>query len=709
MILPPKSNPAPKLKRISTDDWGRGLVTTAGRANTPRNGLWRADNCIVYQGGSIGSRASFSRGRIADLPDGEFVGPIFDYWNEWHQRFEIITVVGGILYLYDDENSEWVVVQVGAGSDPVTFDMVGLLSYARYGNVVCIADGNNAIAYYMMGTDDSDPAVVRPGDRVTVNPMLAISGGETEGDYRAYYLVSIVNDFGETVASNGVSANVALAEPNQPLGPWSTSLIIAVTGVDTALANNARVRIYRALSPDFIQPNPTVFQLVKEYLASDGDKSFTDNGEAVPRVISPQQENSTGGVVARYLHEIDGRLWAFGVNAERQRAFYSGTAGGEFGFPNFFGGEGGYFYVGYGLDSEPVTIRIGRADDGQICNVILCTGGRRFNVFQLSVDYGGQGVFHYYPQEQKGDEGAYSSFSVLDYMNSILYPSPIGFKSSGLRATYTNDNVTASIDTNIQDIVAQIPYDNFRTMFGTMYSGRAFWHINPSTILVFDARNNGAWTTWTIPHTWFGSFSVGEDREALYFVRGPRILRYADLAEFRKRDEGGPWFPTIIQSGRLQANPDDGRQWVRMLQALFVFSTLEGPIRLILRANSRRRLEVYTTEVTIDQDMFGGSHYQGAEPIDWSHKDAVQNRGEFASQSAWSSGPFIVSRNATSGLVEIRVRVNKDVNFIEWEIEGLAGLVALQLEAFVYEYVDIGVGLDFSSRYNEVRPIVVRG
>lgn len=230
-------------------------------------------------------------------------------------------------------------------------------------------------------------------------------------------------------------------------------------------------------------------------------------------------------------------------------------------------------------------------------------------------------------------------------------------------------------------------------------------------MLVFDARAGGAWTRWTMPHQWFGALSYDRDRVALYAVNGTKVLRYADLLDFRPRDNAGPAYPVRIASGRLTVSPDDGREWVRLLQVLFVFSALDGPIRIRFRANSRRRLEVYTGEIVVDQAIFGQPYMKDGEPIEWSEKEGnpEYERGEFGTQAPWSAGPFIVRRSETAGLLEIRLRINKDINFLDWQIESLQGFLGLKLDEFVYEYVNIGVGLDFSSRYNEVRLKTTRG
>jgi hypothetical protein len=452
--------------------------------------------------------------------------------------------------------------------------------------------------------------------------------------------------------------------------------------------------------------------LIKELPANNATLTFTDNGTITGRVLSPQLENSTGGLIARMVTELDGRIWAFGANKEYQKVYYTGAAPTESRYPQFFTGDGGYFYVGYGTSYEPVTLKRGRADDGQICNFVLCSGpngtGRRFNILSLQTQYGSQMIYHFYPSEQRGDEGAYAPFGIIDYMNSILYPSPGGFKSSGIRATYTGENVTAVIDNNIRDTVQDIPYAEFKKMYGTMYGGRALWSLSPSDIIVFDARNNGAWSTWRMPHEWFGSVSAGSERVGLYLVSGSSVLLYNDTDEFAGRDFAGPEYPMILKSGRIEASPEDGRQWTRMLHLLFIFSDLYGPVRITVRANSRKRLEKYVGEVSVDMEQFGTNSEAiiNTEPIEWSDKetDTQGNEfGEWSDPNGWSGGPLHITRDKSSGFVEVRVNIKKDVNYVEWDIESLPGFIGLQLKEVVTEYVDIGVGLDFASRYNEVR------
>jgi hypothetical protein len=705
--------------------WGRGLVTTGGRMDTPPDGLWTAENIEVNPEGTIRSRYPFVSDIIPDMPTGEFVGPIHSFWDSATEQYNLLSIVGEKLYRFEYNSGGWVKV---AETGTVSFSMSNMAAYTQYGFLIVIADGVNAMAYY----DIQAKTVVRPGAQLTSNPTMSASGGAaTPADYRAYYMVSYVNDFGETPGSGGgafttqpIVVPVALADPNQPLGKWSNTVTISLSGISTSTANNLRVRVYRVVTPDFLSPNITAYSLIKEFQTSTATTmSFTDDGSVAGRLLAPQLENSTGGLVARYVTEIDGRIWAIGVGKERQKIYYTGAAPTESQYPQFFSGEGGYFYVAYGTSYDPVTIKRGRADDGQPCNIVLCAGpngtGRRFNIFNLSTTYGNQQIYQFYPSEQKGDEGAYSTFGVLEYMNSILYPSPGGFKSSGVRATYTNDNVTASIDLSIQETISKIPYAVFKTMYGTVYSGKAIWHSSPSDVMVFDAKNGGAWTTWTMPHRWFGTLSVGQNQAGLYVVdNGRQVLRYADeTLESRQRDAIGPEYPINISSGRLTVRPDDGREWVRLLHVLFVFSEARGPINIEVRANSRRRLERYTGTVTINQDTFQ-NHYDegrllvGAEPVGFSEVDASTSnglRGPWSKIDSWSDGPFHVDRSSSNGLVEVRVRVNKDINFLDWNITSGEGFIGMQLEEFVYEYVDIGVGLDFSSRYNEIRLRTERG
>ncbi|MCL2806675.1 MAG: hypothetical protein FWD27_00700 [Coriobacteriia bacterium] len=715
MIQPPKDNPTPKLQRTATLTWKKGLVTSGGRADTPKDGLFKADNIIIHPEGSVSSRAPFAKAAIPDLPGDDFVGPIFSYWNKEEERFDLLTIVCGKLYLYEAGATDWTLVAQPNGS--VDFSMGQLASYAQWGYLIAIADGVNQMAYFTIPGDGRTAGVARPGSEIASNPNMTIANGATTGDYRAYYLISYVNDWGETPASGGGAfttakkfANVVLADDMNPLGQWTTKVRVNISGV-TQHGSNSRVRVYRVLTPDFISPSVIHYQLIKEFAVGQVPASFEDDGTIAGRLLSPQLENSTGGLVARYVTEIDGRLWAIGSKKEYQKLYYTGAAPVDSVYPQFFVGDGGYFYVAYGTSFEPVTIRRGRADDGQICNFVLCSGpnavGRRFNILSLSTTYGNQSVHQFYPSEQKGDEGAYSTFGVLDYLNSILYPSPVGFKSSGIRATYTGDNITASIDQNIQDIVAAIPYKTLKNMYGTIYNGKAIWHIDNMTMLVFDARSNGAWARWTTPHKWFGSISVDQDRVALYAVMDREVLRYTDLADFKPRDKSGAEFPVILGSGKLTVAPDDGREWVRLLHVLFVFSEMEGPVRLRVQANSRRRLENYEGTLLLNQEMFGREDYQGNEPVSFSKK--VEHKGEYGSDSPWSDGPFILRRQPTSGTVEVRVRINKDVNYLNWDITSLEGFIGLKLDAFVYEYVTIGVGLDFSTRYNEVRLKTVRG
>lgn len=815
MIEPPKENKTPDLKRIASLNWKSGWVSNEGQLETPKDGLFVAENVVMSSAGSIQSRPNFNTSEVPDIPGSSFKGPLFSFWNTVTSTYDLICVANGKLHMWEYGSDSWKKVDEPDGD--VNFATEQLTSYAQYGNLVCIADGENAIAYFSCPSSTTLPFVSRPGEEVSTNPGMIvtslplsygvtydsngatggatsdptkyfpgstvktvangfseegydfvgwsikadsenvfnpgdtftmpeydvtlyaqwIAAGESPGtrqkptvedksmvaDYRAYYMVSYVNDWGETIGSGGSSfetapqyADVVLLDSNNPLGTWKNEIRVDVTAVNTALTHNARVRIYRALTTDYLTPSVNNYSLVKEFPVSEGPQSFVDDGSFEGLLKAPQRENSTGGLPARWVWEIDGRMWAFGRGEDRQNIYYSGAAPTDSDYPQFFTGEGGHFYVAYGTSFSPVTIRRGRADDGEICNYALCSGpngeGRRFNIKSLSTTYGDTEIFQFYPSEQHGDEGAYSTFGVLDYMNSILYPSPGGFKSSGVRAQYTGDNITASIDSAIHDYVSGLSYSTFESMYGTMYDHKAIWHTGPASMIVFDARLGGAWTYWTMSHDWFGSLSIGDQRAALYLVSGQKVLRYADRTEFASRDAVGPENKVKIASGRLFADPEDGRQWIHLIQVLFVFSELKGPVRIDLRANSTKRLEVYSGNVSIVQDIFGGEDVRGSNPVEYSWKKKEyrlkNEKGDYNSLSVYTDGPISVSLRNTAGLAEVRIKVKKNVNYLDWSIESLDGFLGLKLEEFIYEFVDIGPGLDFGSRYNQTTLKAVR-
>lgn len=816
-ITPPKKNPTPKLERTVQLSWSKGWFSNGGQTEVPNDGLWIAENCVVSQSGSVRSRSNFNKSKVPDLPGESFTGPLFSFWNNIEEQYDLLAVCDGDLYMHVADTEEWSLVEQREGE--VKFSDQQLLAYAQYGNLICIADGVNALAYFTVpNAIDQVPYVVRPGDEIDNNPGMVVSeipatyellyngngatSGETKDeavyesgdevttvangfsrdgytfvgwgtmptgtdyfaagatfempasdlvlyaiwiengatpdpdpkepeiengtlktDYRAYYIVSYVNDFGETIGSGGTDfetdpqyVDIVLEDSNDPLGLWHNSVRVDVLTVDDTLSHNARVRVYRALTPDYLPPNVTNYVLVKEFPVSDGPQSFKDDGSFQGLLKTPQLANSTGGLPCRWIYEVDGRLWALGVFPEHQKIYYSGSAPVDSDYPQFFTGEGGYFYVAYGTSYQPVTIRRGRADDGQICNFTLLSGpngkGRRFNIQSLETTYGDSAIFQYYGSEQHGDEGAYSTFGVVDYLNSILYPSPGGFKSSGLRAQYTGDNITASIDNAISDAVGDISYATFKNMYGTIYDHKAIWHTGPASMLVFDARVGGSWTYWTMVHDWFGSLTVGSEKDALYLVSGNKVLVYADRSDFLTRDSSGPENKVRVMSGRIMVKPEDGREWFQCQHVRFIFSALQGPIMLQVRANSRKGLETWTGQISVTQDVFGGTAYKGSEPVDWSTLEKEPNlsseKGLYASPSNWSNGAFVMTRRDTAGLVELKVKINKNVNWIDWRIESLDGFLELELEEFVAAYVDIGHGPDYSSLYNEFRVPTVR-
>jgi hypothetical protein len=318
----------------------------------------------------------------------------------------------------------------------------------------------------------------------------------------------------------------------------------------------------------------------------------------------------------------------------------------------------------------------------------------------LSTTYGEQQVFQYYPEEQRGDEGAFSANGVVDYMNSILYPSQGGFKSTGVRATYTGNNITAVIDAKISDITGAINKEGLDEAIGVYFDGKAIWRVSPIQCLVFDVEDNGRWSLWDIPTDYIAVLSIGHNRNALYSVYNNRIYKYSpgEIIE----DYAGANYPVVVDSGNVYASPQDGREWVRLLNVILAFSNLSGPVQLEIAINTRKGMIVYTGQFS---DILGVSNIStrtGSPVIPIS--DMWYDKGDISDRAPISAAAKLQINKGTSTLTEVRTRMNKDVNFLRWRITSLEGFKSMQLETVTSEFVGIGVGMDFSSKYNEVRP-----
>ena len=142
------------------------------------------------------------------------------------------------------------------------------------------------------------------------------------------------------------SALVALSDPNMVTGQWSTNISVVIADTEfhdsenTRYSSDVRVRIYRVLSPDISEPSTIYYYLVhEEAVPVSGGISWVDDGTAPITIVAPQLENSTGGLIASYITEIDGRVWAIGAGAEYQKIYYCGTAPSASGYPTFFSGR----------------------------------------------------------------------------------------------------------------------------------------------------------------------------------------------------------------------------------------------------------------------------------------------------------------------------------------------------------------------------------
>ena len=71
-----------------------------------------------------------------------------------------------------------------------------------------------------------------------------------------------------------------------------------------------------------------------------------------------------------------------------------------------------------------------------------------------------------------------------------------------------------------------------------------------------------------------------------------------------------------------------------------------------------------------------------------------------ANPPAVSHAPQVSLVAGSGGLLDLVIKVNKDVNLYRWELVSEESTTALVLDRITGEFVDIGIGLEFQTRYN---------
>lgn len=270
---------------------------------------------------------------------------------------ELIVVANGVVQ--KKNGSSWTTI-TGAtfteGEDAYMKQLKGLLYISNSTDDMAVYDGTDLTTYN---------ALVAP----TTLALDARGAGLTTGDYNMYFVVTALNDIGETGASNELTFTVDIERD-----AWDSTNDEYIDLTWDAVADATRYSIYMSDESGY-----------EKFLDNTETNSYTDDGSAI---VNPYAEypddDTTAGPKSGPLTFSGNRLWSTKDEDHPQRVYFTGT-GPELGaFSPFYGG--GFIDLEKGGRSYTEVVVDYRDGEGNPRATVICsTPEGTGTVWQVSI------------------------------------------------------------------------------------------------------------------------------------------------------------------------------------------------------------------------------------------------------------------------------------------------------------------------------------
>lgn len=483
------------------------------------------------------------------------------------------------------------------GTPVIGKQVSGIKSDGTRANILLLAQAGTAMAYY-------DIVAAALGSYTALSAPIGLAVARTgliAGSYNAYYKVSAVNAIGETLGSTEASVAGGI---NKTRDNW-------VTGTDslgltwTAVGGATRYNIYYS-----DRSGEEVF------LDSSSTNAYTDTGVAVPNPYQATPDvDSTAGPKYGDIALSGNRVWATKDPTQPYRAGWTGTGQYMGAFNPFYGG--GYIDLEKGGPERPEKVVHFRTGKGDAVATVLTSDpngvGSTWAISLSTLTVDTLVIVVPVASKQQGSVGTRSPRGVVEYNDSVYFPSPKGFHNTGSRQSILNVLVTSDLSDVIRPSVEGISNAYASKIAGIASGGRIYWAVPYGTstnnyIFVHDVERKGAWALpWTLPVKQFFEYtdSTGIIHLLAVPVTGTKLIEIGGNGS----GDSGVAFTTNLDSGLIHWDKNHAT-WAYIRKAYVELADPAGLINFSIYGARRGRdfstIGTRTIEAALGQSGFGG-------------------------------------------------------------------------------------------------------
>ena len=454
---------------IRVDKFDGGYSSLIDEARMPTKFAVQALNLMQYQNGVWGTRWGFDYyGK--EIPGETSIDGATEYIKSNGTR-ETIAIGGttGKIYKSQDKGN-WTQISATTFTPGKTYDFLQIRSE------LYICNGTDALSRYNGSTISTYAGLTAISDLSFTLTTL------TTGSKHYYYMVTALNDVGETEGSNEIEVAV-----NKEREVFATGESVNLTW--TAVSGAKRYNIYA-----YDQAGYEVF------LGSSTTNSFVDVG-TVPwnPFIEVPNDNTTSAPNFTTMEMSGNRIWATGDPDNPYRVYFTGVGQYLGFFSPFYGG--GYIDLEKGGRETPVRVVHYRKGNGDSMATVLCSSPDGLgSIWQVDINSNTVDNFTFaIPTAYKivGSIGSNATFSVVKAKDNIGFANTKGVFFLRNKPQMLNILTTDETSQPIRPDYRSLNQSQIGNLCAYYYEGKIFFSASEGStndiIFIYDLERNN-WT-----------------------------------------------------------------------------------------------------------------------------------------------------------------------------------------------------------------------
>ena len=505
-----------------------------------QDGLWKPRWGTAYYGTTLGA-----------TPDGAT-----EYVVDTDTR-ELIAIADGSLNYSTDNGVTWN-TQAGA-----TFTAGTQCYFLQINQYLYIANGTDVLARYTSdGSTRSLTTYSSLDAPAWAGTPLARGAGLSAGNFNLYYIVTALNEIGETVGSTEQTISV-----DKERDAWSAADEI-ITLDFSAVAGATRYQIYYSDESGY-----------EVSLASTTDTTYVDDGSAEPNsYVEVPEANTTTAPKFKSMAVSGNRIWATNDPDNPYKVYFSGV--GQFigTFSDFYGG--GWINLEKGGREFARSVVHYQSGQGEGIATVLCsTPEGRGAVWQISITTATVGSTSFsVPSASKivGSFGTDAQLSVVQTDNDIFFFNRRGIYSLGPEKNYYGILRTAELSSRIRPYIRGLVGSSIDKVCSYYFDAKVFFSLptsgtNNNRVIYYDMERRNWVVDWSIGARQFLQYTDTSGNTHLLYVptSGTQLIEISeDIA-----GDLGVAFDTSFMTGRISLE----KFWKDFIKVNKVFIRLGSP------------------------------------------------------------------------------------------------------------------------------------